>query len=65
MRYLKIKLAGNYSHSSEGLGDGVISLMFIADALHDSPEGSMLVIDEPELSLHPSLLRRLSRVLAE
>jgi hypothetical protein len=40
-RYLKIKLSGNYSHSSEGLGDGIISLMFIADALYDSPIGSL------------------------
>jgi len=65
MRYLKIKLSGNQSHSSEGLGDGIISLMYIADALYDSPVASLLVIDEPELSLHPALLRRLSRLLAD
>ncbi len=63
--YLKIWLPKNESHSSEGLGEGLISLMFIADALYDAPVGSLLVIDEPELSLHPALLRRLSRLLAE
>ena len=63
--YLKIWLPKNESHSSEGPGEGLISLMFIADALYDAPVGSLLVIDEPELSLHPALLRKLSRVLAE
>jgi predicted ATP-dependent endonuclease of OLD family len=63
--YLKIWLPKNESHSSEGLGEGLISLMLIADALYDAPVGSLLVIDEPELSLHPALLRKLSRVLAE
>jgi predicted ATP-dependent endonuclease of OLD family len=63
--YLKIKLSANHSHSSEGLGEGLISLMFIADALYDSPVGSLLVIDEPELSLHPALLRKLSQLLSE
>jgi len=36
-----------------------------ADALYDSPIDSLLVIDKPELSLHPALLRRLSRLLSE
>jgi energy-coupling factor transporter ATP-binding protein EcfA2 len=63
--YLKIRLPNGSSHSSEGLGEGLLSLIFIADALFDVPVGSLLVIDEPELSLHPAVLRKLSRVLAE
>jgi predicted ATPase len=63
--YLKIRLPNSYSHSSEGLGEGVISLIFLADALFDAPPGSLLVVDEPELSLHPAVLRRMSRLLAE
>jgi len=51
-------------HTSEGLGDGLVSLLFIVDALYDSQPGSLLAIDEPELSLHPQLIRRLGRVLS-
>lgn len=51
-------------HTSEGLGEGLISLLFIVDALYDSEPGSMIAIDEPELSLHPQLVRRLGRVLS-
>jgi AAA domain, putative AbiEii toxin, Type IV TA system len=63
--YLKIRLPNGNNHSSEGLGEGLLSLIFIADALFDAPVNSLLVIDEPERSLHPAVLRKLSRVLAE
>ena len=51
--YLKINTSGQY-HTSEGLGEGIVSLFFIVDALYDSKAGNVIVIDEPELSLHPS-----------
>lgn len=54
----------NQWHTSEGLGDGLVSLLFIAEALHDSEPGSLIALDEPELSLHPQLIRRLARVLS-
>lgn len=50
---------------SDGLGSGIISLFFIVDALYDSLPGELILIDEPELSLHPMYQRRLSRLLAE
>lgn len=52
-------------HSSEGLGEGLVSLLFIVDALYDSAAGDSIVIDEPELSLHPSLARKVAALIAE
>ncbi|NHK28879.1 ATP-binding protein [Parvularcula flava] len=52
----------NHFHSSEGLGEGIVSLFVIADALYDSQKGDVIVIDEPELSLHPAFQRRLMNV---
>lgn len=62
--YLKVTTGGGVSHTSEGLGDGIISLLFILNALYDSEPSTVLAIDEPELSLHPQLVRRLGRMLA-
>ncbi|OCI32599.1 ATP-dependent nuclease [Oerskovia enterophila] len=52
-------------HSSEGLGDGLTSLLSIIDALYDSEPSTMIVIDEPELSLHPEYQRRLAALLVD
>lgn len=62
--FLKFLTSGGY-HSSEGLGEGLVSLFFIVDALYDSSVGDIIVIDEPELSLHPALQRRLMALLLE
>jgi len=59
--YLKLK-TDSISHTSDGLGEGIISLFIIVDALRDLDEVKMIVIDEPELSLHPSLQKRLMKV---
>jgi predicted ATPase len=61
---LKVK-KGSAAHSSEGLGEGFVSLFYIIDALYDSNPGDFIAIDEPELSLHPALQRKLSEVLIE
>ena len=67
--YLKMTPAKGVEHNSDGLGDGIISLLFILDAIYDPEPNTLLVIDEPELSLHPQLIRRLgdeiARVAAE
>ncbi len=54
---------GGSSHTSDGLGEGIISIFSIVDSLYDSKTDQMVVIDEPELSLHPSLQKRLSSVI--
>ncbi len=56
---------GTLSHSSEGVGEGIVSLFFIIDSLYDSKPGDIIVIDEPELSLHPSLQKRLAQLISE
>lgn len=63
-QFIKLIESDGAWHTSEGLGDGLVSLLFIVDALYDSEPGSLIAIDEPELSLHPQLVRRLSRVLS-
>lgn len=62
--FLKIK-NNDASHSSEGLGEGLISLLYIVDALYDSEPHHAIAVDEPELSLHPALQKRLLKLLLE
>ena len=52
-----------HSHSSDGMGEGIVSIFSIVDSLYDSEKGNVVVIDEPELSLHPSLQKRLKNLL--
>jgi predicted ATP-dependent endonuclease of OLD family len=54
---------GSHTHSSDGMGEGVISVFSIVDSLYDSNPGDLVAIDEPELSLHPSLQKRVSFLL--
>lgn len=54
---------GEHSHSSDGMGEGIISIFAIVDSLYDSKPNNVVVIDEPELSLHPSLQKRVSALL--
>ena len=62
--YVSIDIGRN-NHSSDGLGDGAISVLFLVDALYDSAPGDVIVIDEPELSLHPYYQQRISSLFAK
>lgn len=52
---------GTANHSSDGAGEGIVSLFSVVDALTSTPAGGIVAIDEPELSLHPAIIRRLVR----
>lgn len=60
--YLKFINNGS-SHNSDGAGEGFLSIFTIVDALYDSAPNDLILIDEPELSLHPSLQRKLLKLL--
>ncbi len=62
--YLKITGATGF-HSSEGTGDGFLNAFFLIDALYDSEDGHAILVDEPEVSLHPSAQRRLCELFLE
>lgn len=62
--YIKFNYGENY-HNSDGAGEGLISIFTIIDTLYDSEPSDVIVIDEPELSLHPSLQRKLCDLLLE
>lgn len=52
-------------HSSEGVGDGIWSIFTICAALFDAPKNSVVVIDEPELSIHPALQKLLMQIFVD
>lgn len=60
--YIRLR-NGAANHSSDGAGEGIVSLFSIVDALTSVPPGGIVAIDEPELSLHPAIIRRLVRVI--
>ena len=62
--YLKFE-TGEANHSSDGIGEGIVSLFFLVDALYDSKPGDIIAIDEPELSLHPALQKKLASLLLD
>ena len=63
--YVKVKKENTVYHNSDGLGEGIVSLLFMVDAILKPESDELIVIDEPELSLHPQLQLRLLDKLLE
>jgi predicted ATP-dependent endonuclease of OLD family len=61
--YMSLKFGKNI-HNSDGLGDGIISLIVLLCLLNIKDNGIVLV-DEPELYLHPAAQKKLFDLLIE
>jgi energy-coupling factor transporter ATP-binding protein EcfA2 len=56
--------AAGITHTADDAGEGVGSVMRICAALLDADPPKSLLMDEPELSLHPQAQRRLAELLS-
>jgi len=63
--YIKYTTGKGDTHNSDYWGDGIISLFKIVASFIEENDKEILVIDEPELSLHPQLQKRLAVLLAK
>lgn len=54
----------NASHQTNLLGDGVISVFRICAHLVADEKNRILIIDEPELSLHPAAQKALAKIIS-
>lgn len=62
--YVKYMTATS-EHQANFLGDGIISIFRICAHLLNEDKNGVLVIDEPELSLHPSAQKTLASILSK
>lgn len=62
--YIEYISGSGVKHKSDFLGDGIISIIKILSHLFENT-GKPLVIDEPELSLHPLAQKKLSKLLGK
>lgn len=53
------------THYSDGLGYGVLSVFYLVAGLMDSADSDVICIDEPEISMHPQVQRRVANYLGE
>lgn len=63
-KFIEYTTSDGKKHRSDFLGDGIISILRIAAQLF-AETARPLVIDEPELSLHPLAQKRLLQLVAE
>ena len=64
-RFYVKHIQDDIEHGANGVGDGFLSVFIICASLFDIGANDTIVIDEPELSLHPSLQKKLLDVLLD
>ena len=57
--YIKCIINDIEEHDAEGIGEGILSIFVIAEKLFKSKFGDLIIIDDPELSIHPKIQKRL------
>ena len=50
---------GKYTYKSQSCGDGFINIFVILTAIYDANKNTTIVIDEPEVAIHPDVQKRL------
>lgn len=63
--YIKCIINDIEEHDAEGIGEGILSVLVIAEKLFKSQPGDLIIIDEPELSIHPKIQKRLLNKILE
>jgi len=62
--FIQYETATGVRHAADLFGDGMASIFRIALSLFDSSKDKIVIIDEPELSLHPQAQKSLALVLS-
>jgi predicted ATP-dependent endonuclease of OLD family len=65
MDFISFTSVSGVSHRSGLVGEGVANIFRLAYALYDFKPNEVLLLDEPELSLHPQAQKRLYQELRE
>jgi predicted ATP-dependent endonuclease of OLD family len=63
--FINYTTRGGVQHDADLFGDGVSSLLKMCALLLEGEQGDIIVIDEPELSLHPQAQKSLCELISE